>query len=176
MAWLMGPGEVIRSRLRVPSKLMVQVGEDGSFFETKSGGLYRTTRTFFLDVSNQAPEASVTDIVVTLVSIEPAEYKGPWTIERGFNLSAGEHRLIPLVSYGEPFSGNHPTSNISGDSFAEVLADKDRPTLSWDQVHTLALRVTGAGSAPCDFKCRVWVDRGGSARLRIEALVGDKQN
>jgi hypothetical protein len=163
-------GETVRNPTRARSLLRLSTSEEGPYFTTRSK-LYSTQRTYFLKVENDHEERHVADIKVSILGIRPHdEYKGPWELDSGFTLAAGDHRFVPLVQYGEANSSGYSTSAYSrSDSFFVVLTKGGigkQPTGSKAIPQTILLRATGIGTAPCDYACRVWVDDP-DGRLRI---------
>jgi hypothetical protein len=152
-----------------PSCLKISAGEDGPFFETRSESLYNTRRTLKLKLENVAVERAVSEIRLTLLSVEPqSEYIGPWVLASGITFAAGDHTFIPLVSYGEADSAqNYSTSKYDrSDSFFIFLTGRSCPSPSKERPQYIRVRATGVGSAPCQYRGKVWVDRS-DARLRI---------
>jgi hypothetical protein len=86
--------------------LRLSTGESGPFFSTK-GKMYSTERTYYIKVENIGNHKHVTEIKVSVLSLEPqTNYIGPWELDSGFTLAAGDHKFIPLVQYGEANSDN----------------------------------------------------------------------
>ncbi len=150
------------------SAMRVSCGEDGLFCQTKARNIYGTERTLRLRVDNIHEARAITDIKVAVLAIEPqTEYTGPWVLESGFTLAAGDHRFVPLARYGEASRAPYTTSVYDrSDTFLEILAQGMQPKPSKEGTHFITLRVTGVGSAPYDYRCKVWVDRA-DGRLRI---------
>jgi hypothetical protein len=151
--------------------LAITVGESGPFFSTKSSYVYGIKRTYRLKVENTDLTRTVHGCKLHLLSIEPkTDYHGPWLLEEGFSLAAGDHKFIPFVRYGE--ASDLKAYNCA-DSFMEILpATVGQPTLGKEEKHCLRMRVTGVDAAPVDLECYVWVDEEG--RLRVgEAWAGN---
>ncbi len=164
----------VRQGTRGPAKtrslLRLSTGELGPFFTT-AGKPYSVRRTYYLKVENIDAEKHVTEVKLTILTIEPQEeYKGPWELESGFSLAAGDHRFIPLVEYGEANSAGYSSTAYSrSDSFFVVLTKGGigkQPTGPKAGPQTIFVRATGIGTAPCDYACRVWV-QDPDGRLRI---------
>jgi hypothetical protein len=161
-----GP-QSVPSAIETPrAALLLSVGQTGRYVSTKARGLYNTARTFSVMVENVHPTNAVSDCKLTLLAIEPQEYAGPWPIEEGFSLAAGDHRYVELVRYGE---ANDPSKSDYSDSFMEILpAGIGKPKPSARSSHILSLRATAIGAPPCDLRVRVW--KGDDGRLQIQAL------
>jgi len=143
------------------SDLKLSVGEDGKYFATKSG-TQRIRRTLNLCCENY-PDQKLTGCKITLTAIDPPPDNNvlPWVIEESFDLAPGDHKYIPLVSYGEP-----GTPYAKGETFIEVLPARVSPTLPIAVPHILSIRATSLDTRPFDFRCKVWIDENG--RLHIE--------
>jgi hypothetical protein len=161
-----GP-QSVSSAVETPrSVLLLSVGQTGRYVSTRARGLYNTVRTFSVMVENDHATNAVSDCKLTLLTIEPQEYTGPWPIEEGFSLAAGDHRYVELVRYGE---ANDPSKSDYSDSFMEVLpAGIGKPKPSAGSSHILSLRATAIGAPPCDLRVKVW--KGDDGRLQIQAL------
>jgi hypothetical protein len=147
-----------------PRALHIEVGEGGKFVST-TGSLYKTYRTLNVKVENRDSHRAVSGGKLYLTRIEPqTEYVGPWLLAGGFALAAGDHLFVPLVSYGEARdAGKFPCA----DTFMELSTiDSTQPKPSATGEHVLTLRATSMETAPCEFKCTVWVDDGGRLRIR----------
>jgi hypothetical protein len=93
---------------------------------------------------------------VAVLAIEPEEYSGPWVLESGFSLAAGDHIFLPLARYGEALRANYTSSVFDrSDSFLEIVTKGVQPKPSKESVHFLTLRATGIGSAPSDYRCKL---------------------
>jgi hypothetical protein len=154
------------------SRLRLSIGEEMPFFKTKSK-MYGIQRTNYIKIENVDDEKHVTDIKLTIHNIEPQnEYVGPWEIESGFALAAGDYKFVPFVQYGEANSIGYSTSAYSrSDSFFVFLTKGGvgrQPTGPKAIPQTILIRATGIGTAPCDYVCRVWV-QDPDGRLRIAA-------
>jgi hypothetical protein len=141
--------------------LRLSTGESGPFFATK-GKMYSTQRTYYIKVENISNYKHVTEIKLSVLSLEPQrDYIGPWELDSGFTLAAGDHRFVPLVQYGEANSDNYSSSAYSrSDSFFIILGKGGigkQPTGPKGIPQTILIRATGVGTAPCDYACRVWV-------------------
>jgi hypothetical protein len=126
-----------------------------------------------LKLENVAVERAVSEIKLTLLSVEPqSEYIGPWVLASGITLAAGDHTFIPLVSYGEADSAEkYSTSRYDrSDSFFIFLAQRNCPSPPKANPQYVRIRATGIGSAPCDYRAKIWVDPTES-RLRIADAV-----
>jgi hypothetical protein len=158
-------------------KLRISTGEDRPLAETKSRSMYDKQRTLNLKVENTDSEAAVTDIKVSILNIEPqSEYVGPWILTDGFSLAAGDHRLIPLASYGEAPQENYSTSAYDrSDSDFEILVTKNQPILSKTTPQMILIRATGIGSALCDYRCKIWVDETGRLRIKDTEAPPDEE-
>ncbi len=164
--------QVVLAPTRARPLLRLSAGDAGPFFATK-GKMNSTERTYYLKVENIDNEKHVTEIKLSILSIEPQEdYIGPWEIESGFTLAAGDHKFVPLVQYGEGNSDGYSSSAYSrSDSFFVVLTKGGigkQPTGPKAVPQTILVRATGIGTAPCDYACRVWVQNP-DGRLRISA-------
>lgn len=144
------------------SKLRITVGDQGSFLGGKSDGLYALNRTLKLRIENIDPTEVVTNIRVMILSID-REYSGhgPWELSCGITLAAGDHVFVPLAAYRQATGSTGYSSTIFERSatFYEILTISNRPKPSRDDASIIAIRATGVGSGPRDYKCRVWVDR-----------------
>jgi hypothetical protein len=155
---------------RAISKLKLSTGESGPFMKTDSRSLHRTRRMLNLKIENMDDEQAVTGIEIGIRAIEPqTEYVGPWVLASDLSLAAGAQKFIPMVSYGEAKNSHHySTSGYDrSDSFFEVLTTANQPKPLKQTPQFISIRATGFGSAPCDYRCRVWVDQS-EARLRVE--------
>jgi hypothetical protein len=150
--------------------LKISSREDGQYFKTKSENLYNTRRILKLKLENISGEHAVSQIKVTLLSIEPqSDYVGPWTLASGLTLAAGDHNFIPFVSFGEADSAaNYSTSRYDrSDSFYVFLTnDSNQPSGPKETPQYFHVRATGIGTAPCEYRGKVWVDKS-DGRLRI---------
>ena len=145
------------------SSIRMTVGESGPYFDTE-GGVYDIRRTFNLKLENIDPSKPVSNCSVKILSVTPAtDYEGPWPLNEGLSLAAGEHVFIPLVTYGE---AREPDKYPSGDTFMTMGTADRRPCLDVGKKYTLTMRATAPETAFCEFQCRIWVDDSG--RLRIE--------
>jgi len=91
-----GQGALALAKTR--SLLRLSTGEYGPFFRT-TGKMYSTQRTYYLKVENIDNEKHVTGIKLSITSIEPQEeYFGPWELESGFALAAGDYKFVPRLS------------------------------------------------------------------------------
>jgi len=152
--------------------LKITVGDSGPYVSTK-GSLYQTKRTFHLKLENTDKSKTVHGCKLHLLSIEPSDgYKGPWVLEEGVSLAAGDHKFIPLVRYGE---ARNPETFNCADSFIEVLpAESGYPTMAKEELHHLYVRATGIDAASTELTCQVWVDNSGRLQLaeqRTETLI-----
>ena len=76
--------------------------------------MYSNERTYYLKVENIDNEKHVTGIKLSILRIDPQdEYIGPWELESGFSLAAGDHKFVPLVQYGEANSAGYSSSAYS---------------------------------------------------------------
>ncbi len=103
-----------------------------------------------------------TNCKLQILGISPPEYIGPWILKEGFALAAGDHEFIPLVRYTEP--DDYKISSY-GDTFMEILANKNTPLPPVGLQHIVTLRATALESPFCDLACKIWVDE--TRRLRI---------
>jgi hypothetical protein len=141
--------------------LRLSTGESGPFFTTR-GKMHGTQRTYHIKVENIDNQKHVSEIKLSVLRLEPQrDYIGPSELDSGFTLAAGDHKFVPLVQYGEANSDNYSSSAYSrSDSFFIVLGKGGigkQPTGSKGIPHTILIRATGIGTAPCDHACRVWV-------------------
>lgn len=149
--------------------IRMSVGETGQFVKTKSDRLYSVRRTFCLKLENVSRSRSAQECKVSLLHIEPKEYEGPWVVDAGFTLAAGDYRYVPLARYRE---ARDPKRFDCADSFIEILPPgPSQPKPSKDRQHVLTLRATAVGSAPTEIQCKVWVSEDG--RFRIGELTVD---
>ena len=147
----------------VASIIKMTVGEDGPYFDT-TGNMYSIRRTFNLRLENVDPSKPVSNCSTKILSVTPDPgYTGPWLLNDGLSLAAGEHEFVPLVTYGEAMD---PIKYDSADSFMTMGTADDYPLLDIGEKYTVTIRATAPETAPCDFQCGVWVDDAG--RLRIE--------
>jgi len=162
------------TRLPVPARrpaLKISVGETGPYFQTKVRGLYSTIRTLKLRLDNTSQKDAVTAIKVTILFIEPqSEYVGPWLLAENLTLAAGDHCFVPFVSYQEAdtATGYSTTRYERSATFLEILTAGTQPKPPRDIAQFVTVRATGIGSAPCDYRCKIWVDRP-DGRLRVAA-------
>jgi hypothetical protein len=132
-----------------------------------------------LKVENSNRERPVTDVEVSVRSIEPyCEHVGPWPLKSKFSLASGAEIFIPLVAHGELHNeSSTPRADpnaryLESDSFFELLVNPETPqahnvpTPPRETTQCISIRATGMGSAVCDYRCKVWVDRS-DGRLRI---------
>jgi hypothetical protein len=163
---LVKPSDVTPSPIatEVSNPLHIEVGEHGPFFSTKGKGLHKSARQFNIKIENVHERRPVTGCKVSLLKIEPHEYTGPWVLKEGFSLAAGDHIFIPLVVYGEAREPKYR----SGDSFMVICVPEPSPKPSAHSTHVLTLKATSLDTAPCEFRCKLWVDEAG--RLRIEKM------
>jgi class 3 adenylate cyclase len=163
-----------RTSKRVPSvergsALKISAGEAGPYLQTRGRGLRSTIRTLNLRLDNNSQNDAVTGIKIIILSIEPQqEYTGPWILVENLSLAAGDHCFIPLVCYQEAANESGYSTNRYERSatFLEILSTHTQPKPSRDIPQFVTIRATGFGSAPCDYKCKIWVDRP-DGRLRI---------
>jgi class 3 adenylate cyclase len=151
------------------SSLKISVGESGSFFRTHSEHLHSTMRTLNLRLDNISNRDAVTGIKLAILSIEPqSEYFGPWMLVENRTLAAGDHCFIPLAIYQEAdTTAGYSTSRYDRSaSFFEILSTSNRPKPSKETPQFVTIRATGIGSAPCDYRCKIWVEQP-DGRLRI---------
>ena len=148
----------------VSNPLQIEVGEHGPFFSTRGKGLHRSERQFNIKIENMHERHPVTGCKVYLLEIEPSEYMGPWLLKEGFSLAAGDHTFIPFVTYGEAREPKYR----SGDSFMVICVPEPSPKPSARSTHMLTLKATSLDTAPCEFRCKLWVDEAG--RLRIARI------
>jgi hypothetical protein len=143
--------------------LRVETGETGGFFETRrAGNFYTHTRILKLKVANLHPINPIVECKVHLLDIVPREYDGPWILAEDLEIAAGDYKFVPLVSYTE---ADNVRISPYGDSFMEILANKNRPLPSADFQHVLTIRATALNTRFFEMKCQLWVDEDG--RLRI---------
>jgi hypothetical protein len=159
-----------RAPIKTRSLLRLSMGEGRPYFKT-AGKMYSVQRTYCIKVENIDHERHVTEIKLSILSVEPQEeYVGPWELESGFALAAGDHKLVPLVQYGEANSIGYSSSAYSrSDSFFVILTKADickQPAGPKAVPQTILVRATGIGTAPCDYAYRVWV-QDPDGRLRI---------
>jgi hypothetical protein len=167
-------GEIVALSSR---HLKISIGECGQYSITKGRSLRFTERTLFLMIENTDSRDAVTGVKVVILSIEPqTDFVGPWPpLKANFTLASGEHDLIPLAQFGEPFEGGTlPDRYDRTDTFFEILSGKNPLSFDKGTPQTLTIRASGIGSAPCDYRCKIWVDRT-DGRLRIaDATDADK--
>jgi class 3 adenylate cyclase len=153
------------------SALRISSGENGPYLQTKAHGLRHTERTLKLKIENTNPVDAITGIKMTILSIEPqSEYVGPWMIVENLTLAAGDHCFVPFVSYQEARTetGYSTTRYERSATFLEILTAGTQPKPPRDIAQFVTVRATGIGSAPCDYRCKIWVDRP-DGRLRVAA-------
>jgi hypothetical protein len=150
------------------TKLRMSCGEEGQFVHTKFLPPFRTTRTLSLRIDNTDDSQAITDIKVTVQSIRPqGEYSGPWLLDSAFAIAAGDHKMIPLAQYNEASQARYATPIFDRSAtFFEILTQGQKPALSKEGIHTVAIKTTGIGTAPCDYECTLWIERS-DGRLRI---------
>jgi hypothetical protein len=163
----LAPPEQVTS-LVAQSCFLMTTGESGQFCRTRVRPIHGTERTFMVRIDNVHEARAVTDIKVTVLEIEPqTDYSGPWVLEAGFALAAGDHMFVPLARYGEASRAPCTASAYDrSETFFEILTKGTRPALSNAGIHRVTIRATGIGSAPRDYQCKIWVDRS-DGRLRI---------
>ena len=89
-----------------PHSLRISVGERGPFANTASAGnLYQLRRTLNIKVENIDKQRALSRCKIYVMNIDPAEHEGPWLLKGDFSLAAGDHLLIPLVTYEPAFPG-----------------------------------------------------------------------
>jgi hypothetical protein len=167
------PGSMVKSALRM------SVGERGRFTTSRRRNLYRLFRTLFLRIENIGNERSIQNIRIPILSIVPQdEYEGPWLLAEGLHIAAGAEEYIPFLAFGEPDTSNDRQYD-SADTFIDVLTHSVvKPALPRDTPQYITVRATGVETPPCDFRCKVWVDKT-EGRLRIEAsdpIAGEIQS
>jgi hypothetical protein len=155
---------------KTPTRLRLSTGEEKPFCSVQSK-MHGRQRTYYIRIENADDEKHVTDVKLTIRGIEPQnEYVGPWEIDSGFALAAGDYKFVPLVQYGEANSTGYSTSAYSrSDTFFVFLTKGGvghQPTGPKAIPQTILIRATGIGTAPCDYACRVWV-QDPDGRLRI---------
>lgn len=170
----LGPGTA--TRLRAPARrpaLKISVGEAGPYFQTRGRNLRSTTRILKLRLDNTSQKEAITGMKVTILSIEPqSEYVGPWLLAENLTLAAGDHCFLPFASYKEAdtAAGYSTTRYERSATFLEILTTGTQPKPPRDVAQFVTVRATGIGSAPSDYRCRIWVDRP-DGRLRIAAAA-----
>ena len=87
-------------------------------------------------------------------------------LKAGFDLAAGDHILVPLVTYGEAMDQQ---KTPCGDSFMTICVPQPAPKPSADREHIVTVRAISLQTGPCDAPCKVWVDENG--RLRISNIT-----
>ena len=152
-------GQVAVTPARPRPLLKLSTGELGPFFRTK-GRMYGNERTYYIKVENIDNEKHVPGIKLSILRIDPQdEYIGPWELEFGFSLAAGDHKFVPLVQYGEASSTGYSSSAFSRSDLFFVVVTKGgigkQPTGPKAAPQTILVRATGFGTAPCDYACRV---------------------
>lgn len=156
------------------SSLRLSVGNDGPYSKSEGRGLYRFRRTLFLRIENIDLNHSIKGIRAKILSIEPqTEYVGPWTLAEQVDLAPGADVFIPLVSFGEPYINSAVGDRYHGsDTFFEVLTKSSAiPSLPRELAEIVMIKVTGFETAPCEFACKVWVERN-DGRLKIDEIEG----
>jgi hypothetical protein len=118
--------------------------------------MYSTQRTYYIKVENISNYKHVTEIKLSVLSLEPQrDYIEPWELDSEFTLAAGDHIFVPLVQYGEANSDNYSSSAYSrSDSFSIILGRGGigkQPTGPKEIPQTILIRATGVGTAPCDY-------------------------
>jgi hypothetical protein len=150
--------------------LKLSVGMDAEYYDVPKGSLYSFTKRFKVKLENLSTYKAITQGKVQILSIEPfCGYRGPWLIEEGITLAAGDHKLLPLAQYNElrePEKGMKSEDTFLIDSVESRSHHK--PLLGTDTEHVLLLRATAFDAPFSDIKCRVWVDKNG--RFRIEEI------
>jgi hypothetical protein len=156
----------------IPSKLRISTGEDGGYYSTHQMSLYRYRRRLNLKLENVDPERPITEIRVLLecIGAEP-HYAGPWTLASGLSLAAGDHTFVQLVSFGEAEDNpGYPSSRYDrSDSDFEFMvggSPGSRPAFPKGSSQYFLIKAIGMGTAPCEYRGKVWVDRS-DGRLRI---------
>jgi hypothetical protein len=130
-------------------------------------------RTLNLRLDNTNQRDAVIGIKLTILSIEPqSEYVGPWLLANNLTLAAGDHCFIPLVTYQEAGTvTRYSTSPYERSAtFFEILSTGTQPKPARDVPQFIVVRATGIGSAPFDYRCKIWVDRP-DGRLRIADAI-----
>lgn len=169
----------------LPPILSLSTGENGSYSISRAINLHARSRTLNLRVENLDRKRSVTDIEVSIRSIKPYSHRtGPWCLRKGFSLSAGADIFIPLASYGESYDVKNAPRAVQTDNFlmsnsvfellvqSNTLSARNVPTPSKETAQYVLVRATGMGTAVCDYRCKIWVDRS-DGRLRIADADGN---
>jgi hypothetical protein len=143
--------------------LGLEFGEDGGFATITKYNLYKRTKQLNVRVNNINTTQTLRDCKVQITDIAPLSgVKLPRMLRDSFSLAAGDHAIIPLVSYGET---QDPNISDYSDTLIELFGQKPI-SLPHDQRLTFTLRATAFDAPYSDKKCDVWID--GSKRLRIQ--------
>jgi len=150
-----------------PKALQIEIGESGPFMATGRGNipLYSIKRTFSIKIENVDKRRPIAGCKIYVMSIDPQEYVGPWLLKDSFDLAAGEHIFVPLVTYGE---ARDISKTPAGDTFMTIHALQATPKPSSGTKHLVTLRATSRDTAPCELQCSLWVNDVG--RLKIEKV------
>jgi hypothetical protein len=160
------PQQIVSNSQSDASAFKITFGEAEPYFKTKLENFYKVYRTFNLKLENRDLSKAATGCKVYVTDIEPAEYPVPTLpLKDGFDLAAGDHIFIPLVTYGEAMD---QTITPCGDSFMMICVPQLAPKPSADREHIVTVRATSLQTGPRDARCKIWVDRNG--RLRIATV------
>lgn len=144
----------VLSRFLSRPHIRITVGENGPYFNTGGSGT-RIERTYNLKVENIGSK-SLSGCTVKLKKNSPlVPYDEEGVLCDNLSIAGGDHVFLPLVIFGE-----------HSDSFATSGTKTGRPYLDKGVEYKITVRATAMQSAPCDFKCKVWVDETGKLRIK----------
>jgi hypothetical protein len=150
--------------------LKLSVGTDAEYYDIPKGGLYSFTKRFKVKLENLNTHKAITNGKVQVLSIEPfCGYRGPWLIEEGITLAAGDHKFLPLAQYNElrePEKGMTPEDTFLVNSVE--ARDHRKPLLGTETEHMFVIRATAFDVPFNDLKCRLGVNKSG--RFQIEKI------
>jgi hypothetical protein len=149
--------------------LKLSVGTDAEYYDVPKNGLYSFTKRFKVKLENANTYKAITNGKVQILSIDPfCGYRGPWLIEEGITLAAGDHKFLPLAQYNqlrEPEKGMTPEDTFVINSVE--TREHHKPLLGTETRHVLVIRATAFDVPFNDIKCQLWVDNG---RFQIEKI------
>ena len=151
-----------------PDVLQLSVGMDHEYYDIPKGGLYSFTKRFKLKLENLSQHKAIVGGKVQILSIEPVcGYAGPWLLEDGITLAAGDHKFLPIAQYNElrePEKGMTPE-----DTFVLATVESKehhKPLLGTDTLYTLTIRAMALDVPYRELKCKLCVNE--KRRFQIE--------
>jgi hypothetical protein len=148
-----------------PNALKIVTGQGGNYekVETYSNSI---SRTLLVGVSNTDVRCFISNCEIHLEIPEDGGKKR-YLLEKGFTLSPGKEKLVPVVyhfEYTKP-----PENTVHRIIFSvPIVGGYYGVAQPWLPIgtHFLVLRVTATETKPSEITCKIWVDEQG--RLRLE--------